>query len=222
MSFYLGLILKELVGIVSDRTILDPATGGKDVSRPRFSKVNEHTFFIPAGLMKFAEPAYNCLREIFGDLPLDLRKTCDYETAFSEKVGSQYREIKSRAIGYLGERGIDIQYARFDSLLAGISSAGVLYIINLSDTKQFSFEAFTRPFTSLTIGAESEKARKGLNGSMSQFMAAVAKEPLIRQRALVKKFLLAVVDFVSKYSDVVSVEGDLILIEKGGSEIYTF
>jgi hypothetical protein len=44
MSFYAGLILRGLIGVISDRMIWNAATDERDVSHPRMAKINEHTF----------------------------------------------------------------------------------------------------------------------------------------------------------------------------------
>jgi hypothetical protein len=170
--------------------------------------------------MIFANLAYYGLRDILGECPVDLEKIREYESIFLKQVASRYPEEKSRVVKWFSDNGIDTAYERFDSLITGVSSTGTPYIINLGDEKQFTFEVFTRPFTVLNIGAESDMVEKKINRSMSQFMSAVAKKSPTGQRSLLRRFLPAVLAFVSKKQESVSLEGDLLLIEKGGSEIY--
>jgi hypothetical protein len=220
MSFYLGVLLEGLIGLVSDRMIWNPITGERDVSHSRMAKINEHAFFIGAGNFTFAGNVYHGLREILGDGPIDLEKILDYGKAFLRKVAGVYREMKPGVVNFLEENEIDIRYERSNCLIGGVSSGGVLYLINLGDGKEFTFELLTKPFTYVSIiDIESEEARKRFNGSMLEFMRAVAEESPAERRNSMREFLPAVLAFVSKNQEFVSLEGDLLLIEKGGAEI---
>lgn len=217
MSFYLGVIFKELVAVVADRMLANVYTGEKDDSHARIFKINDSTFFIPAGDMLFATLACNGLSQIFGDRPIDLEKIPEYGGIFSRKVASHYSEIKSRSIKSLKDHGIDTAFERFNSLIGGISSTKVLYLINLGDEKCFRFETITKPITCVTIGTEGKEASDGLNELIERFILASAREPEIGQKVLVKEFLPKMVEFVSRHNEFVSGQADLVLIGKEGT-----
>lgn len=216
MSFYFGIVLKDLVAIATDRTqVKYPGpvitSNGPRYFRPYQSQIQNQNFVIvPAGFLfvslKIAEIMYALGTE---DGTFKIENVLLKKEQFQDRASSFFAEMKSKH----GETG---PHFNSDTLFAGKEFLGCC-----SSTDNFELKITTKPGTYICLN-QPEEISSRVTKSIKLFLDAAFNFPIEAQKALAKTIFPQIMGFVHEKGHRVSSDGDLIFIGPEGAEVFEY
>jgi hypothetical protein len=233
MSFYIAAILPAQAILAYDRArVTFEKENGKirrrrmpgDILSPKFSKINEFTYFAGPANSILDEDLSRFLRKYFGQERLNLERL-ERDRPLIQEVGRAIiGKVSIESDAYFESIGIkkdQIDFPAFrklECLLAGVDTVGKPYLISFLDD-DFDFSIYLDPGTVIVVRiAQLEASLGGMIRPLCELISK--KQGLPSTLATITTWTFSkIMRYVAKHDPDISAEFDLIVIDENGSAV---
>jgi len=216
MSYYFGLLLKDLIILCTDRTAVRYPEKILTSDAPRYFRPFPNLMMCPTGYLPFAGIVASIMASLgcHGGV-FDVQNLVKRKEEFKDSVNSSFLDAKRKN----GKTGPSFNS---DILFGGISPDGVKFISAISSEDNFELQICNQPGTYICLRHQPDILAHV--SRQIEFYLEVTSAPihLDIRKALAKKYFPKILHRISEKDFRVSRSGDLIFIDSSGYSVEEF
>jgi len=217
MSYYFGLLLKDLIILCTDRTAVRYPEKILTSDAERYFRPFPNLMMVPTGYLPFAGTVASIMAKLGCEgRTFDIQNLLRKKEEFKDLVNFSFSDAKRKN----GKTGPSFNS---DILFGGISPDGVKFISAISSTDNFELQICSQPGSYICLRHEPDILAE-VRDRIEFYLEVTTPAPIHLEikKMVAKKYFPKILHRISEKDFRVSRAGDLIFIDSSGSSVFDF